>query len=454
MYVESPPDTDELGNAIPSQKWIDVLLLSDDPRERREYIHWDKLRRLQPPSGLSAEEWWWAIKFRRDPGLHQLPLLATDGDSPSYSDGKPFVYSLPDSVLRSLHLIDQHCAGEVAMDSVVTSDGHARERYLVNSLTEEAIRSSQLEGATTSRQEAKALLASGREPRDRSERMIVNNYRALQFMRTDMGDVLTPESVLELHRILTDGTLDDPEAAGRLQPVSEKRVAVYYREGDPPVHRPPHADQLRERLEALCRFANEGDEAHPFIHPVLRAILLHFCLAYDHPFVDGNGRTARILFFWLMRKRGYWLVEYLPISRILQQAPAKYARAFLETETDGGDTTYFILHQLHVVERAVEDMHLYLKRKADEITEVEGLIHGNQGFNHRQLAVLSDALRHPDRTYSFSAHAQLQRVTHETARTDLSILRNRGLLTRRKVGREYIFEPAPDLPTLLKESAA
>lgn len=452
MYVAPPPDPDLIGDKIRSQNWIDVLMKAGDSRTRRDYLHWDKLRRLKPPEGITVEEWWWAVKFKRSSNLHRLPLFAIEPDCDFYSEVFPFTYSLPDSVLRSLHRIDQRCAGEVAMDDVVTSDGEARHRYLVNSLTEEAIRSSQLEGATTSRQEAKALLRSGREPRNRSERMIVNNYRALQFMRTEMGNVLTPELVLELHQILTEGTLDDPEAAGRLQQFGEERVAVYYPGEDKPVHKPPHPDQLEERLAALCNFANGDDEDEPFIHPVLRAILLHFGLAYDHPFVDGNGRTARILFFWLMRNRGYWLVEYLPISRILQQAPARYARAFLETETDDGDTTYFVLHQLSVIEQAIDDMHQYLRRKADEIKEVEALIHGSEGLNNRQLSLLSDALRHPDRSYSFSSHAEIHRVTHETARGDLSLLRRRGFLTQRKVGREYLFEPPPDLPERLRES--
>lgn len=338
------------------------------------------------------------------------------------------------------------------MGEVVTTDSQARDRYLVNSLTEEAIRSSQLEGATTSRLVAKELLRSGREPRDRSERMIYNNYLALQYMRTEMEGPLSPASVLELHRILTEGTLDDPSAAGRAQTEDEERVVVMDRDGGRVLHRPPGAGALPARMQALCDFANEED-SESFVHPVVRAILLHFWLAYDHPFVDGNGRTARILFFWLMRRHRYWLVEYLPISRIIQQAPAQYGRAFLETETDGGDTTYFLLHQLGVIEKAIEELHEYLARKADEIREVEELIHGG-GFNNRQLTILSDALRHPDRSYTFGEHAQASRVTHETARADLTGLVERGLLLRRKVGREYRFEAAPDLPERLKESPA
>jgi len=447
VFVEPPPSLAEIEKKIRSSEWIDLSVLKSDPRESGRYLHWDKLRRLKPPDGLTSREWWWRIKqIERRPSQRLLPL---GGENWS-----PLRYSLPDLLLRSLHRIDQRCGGEIAMDEVVTTDRQARDRYLVNSLMEEAIRSSQLEGATTSRRVAKELLRSGREPKDRSERMILNNFRALQFMRDEMGDELAPDTVLELHRIVTDGTLANPEAAGRLQQPGEERVAVYDRDDGRRVHTPPPGEELPARLRRLCDFANEPDDSEQFVHPVIRAILLHFCLAYDHPFEDGNGRTARILFFWSMRAHGYWLVEYLPISKILRKAPAQYERAFLETETDEGDTTYFLIHQLQVIERAIEELHDYLARKMDEVKEVEELLQGGDGFNHRQLSLLSDALRHPDRSYSFGGHAEIHRVTHETARSDLARLRDRGLLTSRKIGREYLFEAAADLPERLRESGA
>jgi Fic family protein len=447
MYVEAPPIGDSIFDGNLGIDRVKAALEAPvDSRTREEYLHWDKLRHLAPPGDLNSEEWWWKIKSERSGGLRDIPLA-----DPA---GRHFTYGLPDLVLKSLRVVDRHCGGEVAMDDVITSEHGARQRYLVNSLMEEAIRSSQLEGATTSRRAAKDLLRSGREPKDRSERMIVNNFRALQFMRDEIGKRLTPNSVLELHRIVTDGTLEDPSAAGRLQRPGEPRVAVFDRDDGRPIHRPPAAEQLPARMELLCQFANEGDDAERFVHPVIRAILLHFWLAYDHPFEDGNGRTARILFYWSMRENGYWLVEYLPISKILRGAPAKYARAFMETESDGGDTTYFLLHQLAVIERSITELHRYLRRKTNEIQEIETLIHGRDGFNHRQLGLLSDALRHPDRTYTMGSHAEIHRITHETARSDLSRLVSADLLTRRRIGREYIFEPAPDLPTRLKESPA
>ena len=437
MYVQPAPSFVDLLERVKPGLAIPYMEGATAP-----YLHWDKLRHLDSPPGLTHEEWWLAIKFSRRPLLRSLPLHDPDG--------QPFAYATPDEVLRQLHQIDQRCSGEIAMPEMVTADGQAKQHYLVNSLMEEAIRSSQLEGATTSRAAAKEMLRSGRPAKDRSEQMILNNYRALQFMRTEMDDTLTPALVLELQRILTEGTLDDPAAAGRLQTPADKRVTVVDVQDRSVTHRPPPASQLPERMELLCVFANQRDDPDAFIHPVVRAILLHFWLAYDHPFEDGNGRTARALFYWSMRVQGYWLTEYLSISRILREAPSQYARAFLLTETDEGDTTYFLLHQLSVIQRAVEELHTYLGEKVTEIQDIERLIRGSARFNHRQLALLGDAVRRPDAVYTFASHAASHDVTHETARSDLADLTQRGLLDQEKSGRKYVFLPAADLSGRLK----
>jgi Fic family protein len=442
-----PPTFADLFGELSSTDIRRVIALMETriPEPGDGYVHWDNLRHRQPPDDLTLEEWWFVLKWTRRQQYRELPL--TD------PGGEPFVYAMPDLVQRALHQVDQRCSGSIAMPEVVTADHHASNHYLVNSLMEEAIRSSQLEGATTSRRVAKELLRTGREPKDRSERMILNNYHALQYMR-EVEDDLTTDTILELHRIVTDGTLDDPGAAGRLQTPDDERVAVYDRNSDQLLHEPPPAGQLPERLRALCDFANADSDADPFIHPVLRAILIHFWIAYDHPFEDGNGRTARALFYWYMRTRGYWLVEYLSVSRILADAPAKYSRSFLHTETDERDTTYFIRYQLGVIQRAIDELYAYLDRKVREVREVEGLMKaGSREFNRRQLALLGHAIHNPDGEYTFHTHAASHTVTHETARNDLVPLADMGLLERRRVGRQYFFTPDPDLAKRLKKAA-
>jgi Fic family protein len=193
------------------------------------------------------------------------------------------------------------------------------------------------------------------------------------------------------------------------------------------LHQPPLADELPDRLDALCRFANE-DLGEGFIHPVVRAIIVHFWMAYDHPFADGNGRTARALFYWAMLRKGYWLAQYLSISAILRKAPAQYARSYLYTETDGNDLTYFVIYQL----------------------QVESLLHGSSLLNHRQLVVVRDALRDPSEPFTISAQARRHRVANESARADLRGLEELGLLSRQKVGKRFVFRSVPDLPHRLR----
>jgi Fic family protein len=407
------------------------------PTVAGEWVHWDDVRRRRGPNDLAPRDWWFGIALAREHLARPVPLQS--------SDGRSFTYALPDEVLELLHWIDQHAAGEITVSETIRDPGDRR-RYLVNSLFEEAITSSQLEGASSTRKVAKEMLRTGRPPRDRSERMILNNYRAMSMLRGVADRPLTPADVLELHRVVTEATLDDTSAAGRIQGPEEVRVVVQAPDGTV-VHVPPPAAELPDRLEAMCRFAN-GQDVEGFIHPVIRAILLHLWLAYDHPFEDGNGRTARALFYREMLSQGYWLFEYVTISRLLVRAPAQYARAFLQTETDRFDATYFLLHQLRLIRRAIEDLVAYLRNKMEELRETERLLRRTD-LNHRQVALLTNALRHSDAEYSVLSHSTSHRVTRQSARSDLLDLESRGLLMRRTVGRKFLFYPAPDLHSRL-----
>jgi Fic family protein len=325
-----------------------------------------------------------------------------------------------------------------------------RDQYIISSLIQESITSSQLEGAATTREVAKELLRTGRPPRDKSERMILNNYLTMQRIRDLQAAELSPALVLELQSRVTDGTLEKPDASGRLRR-SDEAIQVTDEEGTV-FYDPPPATQLADRLTAMCAFAN-GQAPDCFVHPVIRAIILHFWLAYDHPFVDGNGRTARALFYWSMLRQGYSLFEFISISQILLRAPVRYAEAFLHTETDGNDLTYFILHQAGVIREAVEALHAYVRHKTTQLRATEKKLRGLDGLNHRQQAVLSHALREAHTRYVIVSHQRSHNVTHQTARDDLFDLVQRGLLTVRKEGRSYAFYAPTDLGEKLSKLA-
>lgn len=402
------------------------------------YFHWDDLRRREPPQGLNHEQWWLAEKLSRQASGLPLPLLS--------SEGSPFWFCQPPLLLQGLHEIDMQAGASVVAPEAVTTPA-TRDRYLLSSLMEEAITSSQMEGAATTRDVAKAMIRSHREPRDRSERMILNNYRTMQRIRELKDQPLTPQLVLDLHRLVSADTLDDPADAGRLRR-PETTVVVDDIYGTV-FHVPPPAAELEQRLELLCRFAN-GETPAVFIHPVVRAITLHFWLAYDHPFCDGNGRTARALFYWAMLHQGYWLFEFISISSVINKARGKYERSFLLSETDGNDLTYFLLAQVTVIQQAITNLHAYLERKANQVSALQQRLDGIEGLNHRQLALLRHALRHAGFRYTVLSHQSSHGVSNQTARTDLQKLAARGLLTPGKDGKREIFRVPADLATRLQ----
>ena len=431
-----PPNFQKLWLEICQEpnRMIAVLTASQEGINDKKYLHWDRLRYSKPPQGLDLDEWWAALKHRRLSTAKKTPLRGM-GDT-------HFTYGLPDLALEQIHRIVQGAGGRIDMVDPSIVDTATRDRYIVRSLMEEAITSSQLEGASTTRRVAKEMIRTQRKPRDNDERMIVNNYATIKRIRELRNEPLTGELLFELHRLITSGTLDDSSAEGRYRRENEQ-IGVYDMDGAL-LHSPPPAAELPQRMDAMLQFAN-GQASEDFIFPVVRAIILHFWLAYCHPFVDGNGRCARALFYWSMLRQDYWLFEFLSISSIIKKGRAKYGRAFLYTETDDNDLTYFILYHLEVISRAIRDLHSYLDRKREELRQTEGLLRASAGFNHRQLALLSHALRHPNAEYTVKSHQTSHNIVHQTARTDLYDLVRRGLLTKRKIGRRWVFAPVPDL---------
>lgn len=419
-----------------------ILTAATGPEVKGRYHHWDKLRHLDPPAGFTTHEWWLALKFARAQLARPIALLDRAG--------APFTFSLTDTVLQAIHRIDRDASGKIEISEQVTSP-ETRDRYIISSLMQEAITSSQLEGAVTTIERAKDMIRTGRTPTDQSEQMVLNNYLAMRTVRQFTHERLTPERVLELQKIVTADTLDDPDAAGRLRR-REDDVVVSDFDGEI-LHRPPDAAELEDRLDRMCAFAN-GEDGDAFVHPVVRAVILHFWVGYDHPFVDGNGRTARALFYWSMLSQGYWLCEYISISTLLRSQPARYARSYLHTETDENDLTYFLLYQLGIIQRAIEAVHVHLDSKVEEARRVEALLRQAVVLNHRQLALLSHSLRRPNSRYSIRSHRNSHNVVYQTARTDLLDLANRGLLTKRKVGRTLYFFPMADLADRLKRLEA
>lgn len=394
------------------------------------YLHWNDLRWRPAPDGLTREQWWFAKKLGRQSARVTIPRFVDER-------GSPFWFCRLDAIDRATHELDRNDAKRELVAMI--GDSGARQQYRIDQLIEEAISSSVLEGARiTTRAEAKAMIRDGREPRELGERMVLNNYNAMRRLLT-LGDRdLTVDDLLEIHGILGDGALEVPGCAARLRKSTES-VRVVDVATNEVWFTPPPADELRERLASMLAFANEEDTGKAFLHPLVRAIVLHFWLAYLHPFVDGNGRMARALFYWQMLRAGYDFAQYLSISGPIDRTRRSYYLSFVYTETDGGDLTYFLLHQLQVLKRATENLRDHLRERFERMQELTSAISGTESLNRRQQSALLYAVRNPHVGLTIKGHSKSHAVSYLTARSDLRTLEQLGFLRHVQAGREHRY---------------
>ena len=413
----------------------------DDLPDSEKYLHWNKLQYRNKPKNWSSEEWWTVLKFHRNSRYQQLEFKDPKGT--------PFVFYLTQHIFQLIHQLDKKCGG--TLTARVNPDGIEinSKRYYISSLIEESITSSQLEGASVTREIASNMLRQNSTPKNKDEQMILNNFLTMKKIHELKDQDLSQDLILKIHSLMTKDTLKKPDAVGRYRLQSED-IQVVNQTTNEIMYSPPEANQLPERMEILCQFANTP-EMQGYLHPIIRAVILHFWLAYEHPFYDGNGRTARALFYWCMLKHGYWMMEYISLSSELLKAPVQYYRAFLYTETDENDLNYFIIHQLEALDKAVTSLQSYIERKQHQQLELASTLHGIRKWNHRQKALLSHAVRNTKAAYTIASHQTSHGITNQTARTDLLSLASAGLLKKQKNGNAFVFYPSTDLDKLLLE---
>lgn len=390
-----------------------------------QYFYWsDVYRRMPAGLGIKPEEMWAYLKLGRRTNRKLSPI--------NDKEGAPFTYWIPDCLLRNISDIDKWSGGQIITNEPVGLP--SKERYILNSLMDEAIASSQLEGASTEHRVAKEMLRSGRRPTNKNERMIFNNWKAMGYIREHVKAELTVDMLCELQSVLTEDTLDDPGESGKLRTADD--IFVYYK--DEIVHVPPKAETLNERLGRLCYFANKDDENN-WIHPVVKGAMIHFWLAYIHPFNDGNGRTARAVMYWYLLSRGYELFQYLSISKHFLRAPGQYVKSYLHTENDDNDLTYFLVYNLTSIRFAIHELRKYLQHKQVEMAQANQLLVSIRGLNPRQKSLIHHSIQHPDIEYTIEVHKNINGIVYETARKDLMALVSKGFLKIEKRGKRLLL---------------
>jgi Fic family protein len=431
---------DDLQNL--QQVWAEPSIREAITKSHQLYLPWDEFKRKSWATEDPARAWT-IISFMRKLGGRELPVRDKSGQNYKFN---------PDRHQRFLHEVDLELGGNMLGMSDF-SEGDKRQ-IIRRNLIEESFASSKLEGANTSRETAHKMLTEGRKPKDRSERMIVNNHAAMTWIEeTGKNQKLSLDMMAELHRKVTNGTLKSPTLEGQLRETlneNGKRLVIKPWDDQTIVYVTPDKEFVQEELLKLIAFANEEDQS-PFIHPLVKAIILHFWVGLLHPFEDGNGRLARILFYWQMLRKGYWAFSYLSLSERIVKSPKQYAMAFIYSEQDGHDLNYFIQYNIEKLKLSREHLRVYLKGKIAENKKRIKLAQMGLGLNNRQTKLLQYIFQgEVSHTSVAEHHNNYSEIGYVSAMTDLKLLVEKGYLKKHRNGRNVIYLPTDKVQTLFR----
>jgi Fic family protein len=404
--IEQAPTIENTDQTVPLM--VKFQLNGNLQKIQDEYLYWDKIK--YKAKDCNPLELWSAIKLFRFLRRKELKFHTFK-----------FHYVITDYIQKSLHQFDMHIGGTLWSNIDIAETD--KTKFMISSIMEEAISSSQMEGANTTRKKAKEMIQQEKKPKNKSEQMILNNFITMKHIVQQKNEDLTAENLLYIHKLMTNNTLDNIVDEGKFRNNDDVHVVNYA--NNEIVHTPPLQSDLKKLIDDLCFFFNTDTEE--FIHPIIKGCIIHFLIGWIHPFTDGNGRTARAIFYWYMLKKGYWLTEYLSISRIIKDSKSQYEKAYLYTEIDENDLTYFITYHTRTMEKAFEALKVYINQKQKEVFQAAKFMK-MPGVNERMAQILKLIHDDPERILSTKEMESRFTVSNYTARTDLKSLVELGFL--------------------------
>ncbi len=395
-----------------------------------EYLYWDKLKYKinNLPKGITKEEFWYWLSEVRKISSKNSPIQTLDK--------KKFRLNNLNYFQKLLHQIDLNTGGKfLGLDEKI--DEKKKYQFMHRGLMEEAIATSQLEGANTTTKVAKEFLRTGRKAKNKSEHMILNTYETMKAIENDYKDKkLSLEILFELHDMITKNTIEE-DRIGKFRKNEDKIVVQDALTGEIAFETPP-IEFVKQEMSKLILFANDELETE-FIHPIIKAIMLHFWIGYLHPFFDGNGRLARILFYWYLLRNNYWAFAYLPISAIIKKSPKQYSMSYMYTEQDDNDLTYFLDYNMRKIKQAIREFEEYIQRQFKDNLKLSKNLKINFQLNDRQIQLLKYLNEDENKYTTLKTYININQISNKTAIKDLKELEKKEFLISKKIGRNIYY---------------
>ncbi|MBL7546094.1 MAG: Fic family protein [Bdellovibrionaceae bacterium] len=320
----------------------------------------------------------------------------------------------------------------------INKNASFKTEFLLDSAIEEAITSAIYEGAQSTRAQAEQLIASDERPKNKDEWMLIKNFKAMKWVKNNQQTALSKEVILQLHHIVTENTLegDDINFQGKFR---NDKVFVGPHEGI-------NHGKIEQAINEMIQLTTNNPR---YFHPLLKGILVHYFMGYIHPFFDGNGRTARALFYFKSIRNQLNYIELLSVSAYLRIHGKQYENSFVKVKENEYDLTYFIDFCLDSILSALKEVSRkvgYLLRMTDLKERFE--------LSQTQIGLIQRMALHKFRTIDIEEYAQQISKSREFARQELKRLLDLNLVSEIKMSKKLVYKVnAEKLKELYKEES-
>lgn len=397
------------------------------------YVHWDKFKDMPLPVEGNRKDIWQQITSEREQGFtRKLPVGDTE-----------IKWWVSNTMEAQLHQLDVGLAG--GRDLEVLLENKYIHRHKTNALVDESIASALLAGAVVSKKAAKEMLLKKRSPQNVNEQICVNIYRALQLAFSKKEEPLSEALLLQLHQALTKDTI---KLKGIGQYRTNNKVDTSFID-TLSGYKPVDARQVAPLMETVFSLYN-NDAAPFFIHPLVKASIIHYLVVTIRPFKDANGRMARLLAQMYLLKKEYWAAAFISVSNVIAKFKPQYHKSIVQSQTDTNNTGYFIQFYIQSIQMAYKS----LKDFAWRITKEKAGTGENKlpGYNERQTAVLQWLKEDAEKIVTIRELRSIYGISKETARTDLTALVNKGWIKYYHINKKtYAFVKGDEFDTLVQQ---
>ena len=269
-------------------------------------------------------------------------------------------------------------------------------RYGIKAAEDEIVATSAIESIDFSRDSVRKIL-KGMAPNGELENRILGVKHGLEFI-ADTANKITEENLYKLYMMTVGNFLTDDD---KLADGNFYRHDTVYVVSDRVEHSGLSFEKVPEFMKSLIAFVNAEDD----INDLIKAAIIHFYIAFVHPYFDGNGRMARLVHLWFLIQKGYKYALFIPFSSQNEKSRKAYYAAFTTVEENKKisgkiDVTPFILYFINNVYNkmnegttAVEILTSYDSAVKDgKITEKETKLwkfvlsfYGTEEFSTKQL---------------------------------------------------------------------